>query len=222
MVLPLLLTPATHSKTDVPGSVQAGPAGPPRARRSATAARWARTRCWCAPSPPGWPRPGWTGRTPDAAVVLVAAGAADPDANAEVARTARLLWEGRGWGAVEVAYASATRPTVDEAVARARRLGHARVVVAPYFLAPGYFSRKAARLAGDATVAPVLGAHPLVVDLVLERLDEAAAGPVAMNCDHCMFRTPFPGREARVGEPQAPHEHPDDAGLRPDHPDDAR
>lgn len=209
VVLPLLLTPATHSKTDLPGSVQQArrvhpgltlrygrPLGPHPLLVQAVATRLAEV--------------GLAGPDPTAGVVLAAAGAADPDANAEVARTARLLWEGRGWGAVEVAFASATTPTVDEAVRRLRLLGFTRVVVAPYFLAPGYFSRKVAGLAGDAVVAAVLGDHPGVVSLVLERYDEAVAGPVAMNCDACMFRVPFPGREHRVGEPQVPHDHPDD------------
>jgi sirohydrochlorin cobaltochelatase len=31
-----------------------------------------------------------------------------------------------------------------------------------------------------------------------------------MNCDACLYRIPFPGREASVGAPQVPHTHPDD------------
>ena len=47
-----------------------------------------------------------------------------------------------------------------------------RVAVAPYLLSPGYFSRRArilAELAGVATVADVIGAHPLVAELVVRR-----------------------------------------------------
>jgi sirohydrochlorin cobaltochelatase len=32
-----------------------------------------------------------------------------------------------------------------------------------------------------------------------------------MNCDACLYRVPFPGRESAVGKPQLPHAHPDDA-----------
>jgi sirohydrochlorin cobaltochelatase len=31
-----------------------------------------------------------------------------------------------------------------------------------------------------------------------------------MNCDACLHRIALPGREASVGAPQQPHDHPDD------------
>lgn len=204
VVVPLLLTAASHSKGDVPGSVQRAlaetpgrrvvygrPLGPHPLLLTALADRLA------VPT--------------STAVVLAAAGAADPDANAEVAKVARLLWEWRGGGApVEPAYASATTPTVVEAVDRLRRLGYAEVAVAPYFLAPGLFTRAVTEAAGDAPVAPVLGDHPAVAELVLERYAEALAGDLRMNCDTCVYRAPWPGHERRVGAPQRPHTHPAD------------
>jgi sirohydrochlorin cobaltochelatase len=78
------------------------------------------------------------------------------------------------------------------------------VAVSRLFLGPGYLPSKVAAMAGDAVVTEVLGAAPQLVDLLLERYDEALAGLVAMNCDACMFRTPFGGRESYVGMPQAP------------------
>jgi sirohydrochlorin cobaltochelatase len=153
------------------------------------------------------------GAGPDTAVLLVSAGSADPDANAEIPRIARLLWERRRVAApVEIAYASATSPTVPEALERLRLLGYGDVVVVPYFLAPGRFTAAvaAAAAAGGARMADVLGAHPDVARAVLERYEEAVAGDIRMNCDVCMYRVAWPGKETRVGAPQKPHAHPSD------------
>lgn len=209
VVLPLLLTPASHSKTDIAGSVQAG-----RRRHPGVQLRYGR---------PLGPHPVLVevlarrlveaGARPDDPVVLAAGGAADPDANAQVAATARLLWEGRSYPVVEVAFASATRPSVSEAVQRLRSLGFARVAVARYFLGPGHLPDavgEAARLAGDVLVTDVLGADPSIAGLLLDRYDEACGAQVRMNCDACLYRIPFAGHDGRVGAPQQPHLHPDD------------
>jgi sirohydrochlorin cobaltochelatase len=149
-------------------------------------------------------------------VVLVAGGALDPDANAQVAATARLLWEGRGWPSVDVAFASTTRPTVPEALERLRALGHRRVAVARYFLGPGHLPRLVERLAHgvdgvDAVVTAPLGAAAELSELVLTRYDEALRGDLRMNCDVCLYRVPMPGHAHAVGAVQEPHAHPDDA-----------
>ena len=204
-VVPLLLSVGAHSKGDIPGAIQ-------RARADH----------------PGWivsygrplgPHPllvtaldrllAEAGARRGTAVVLVAAGSADPDANADVAKMARLLWEWRGGGGpVEAAYAGATTPTVPEAIARLRRLGHDDIAVAPYFLAPGRLP--SATEQPGVTVAGVLGDTDEVARLLLDRYAEAVAGDLRMGCDVCRYRTPWPGREADVGAPQQPHPHPAD------------
>jgi len=35
-----------------------------------------------------------------------------------------------------------------------------------------------------------------------------------MNCDTCAYRVALPGFADKVGRPQTPHYHPDDAGPR--------
>jgi sirohydrochlorin ferrochelatase len=108
-------------------------------------------------------------------VVLVAAGSRDPDAGVDLAVAGRLL-EAR-WGArVRVATVGGAGRSVEEAVGEARADG--RVAVAPYLLASGHFSRRCqalARNAGAAVAADVLGAHPLVVELVVRRYRAVAA-----------------------------------------------
>jgi len=212
VVVPLLLTAAMHSKSDLAGVVRAA-----RADHPGAALAYAR---------PLGPHPlllaavqrrlAAAGAGPADAVVLAAAGSADPDANAEVAGQARRLWEwraGAGGAAppVEPAFASATAPSVGEAVTRLRRLGHPAVSVAPYFLAPGRLPDLVAQQAGDARRAGVLGADDGVATLVVERYREALAGDLRMNCDTCRYRVAWPGRAGDVGAPQHPRPHPLDA-----------
>ncbi|HUR51268.1 MAG TPA: sirohydrochlorin chelatase [Mycobacteriales bacterium] len=209
-VVPLLLGAASHSKTDVAASVQAArfdhpgvlfrygrPLGPHPVVVDVLARRLAEAGA---------------GELP---VVLVANGSLDPDANAGVAATARLLWEGRDHPSVDVAFVSTTRPSVPEALERLRAQGVRRAAVARYFLGPGHLPTKVAELAAtadlDVVVSEPLGASEGLATLVLGRYDEARAGDIRMNCDACLYRVPFRGHEGAVGAPQVPHTHPDDA-----------
>jgi sirohydrochlorin cobaltochelatase len=153
-------------------------------------------------------------------VVLVGRGSTDPDANAEVAKVARLLWEGRGYDDVGLAFISLTRPSVPEALERARRLGARRIVVAPYFLFRGVLPDRVAAQArefarqcpsADVRVAGLIGDCDELADLVLERYREAVGGDIRMNCDTCAYRVALPGFAHKVGQPQTPHHHPHDA-----------
>lgn len=205
-VLPLLLTAGSHTKGDIPAVVRL-------AREQGRDVRYGR---------PLGPHPallevladrlGEAGVPPGAPVVLAGAGSADPDANAELARTARLLCEARGLAPVQVAFASATGPTVTEALDGYERLGHPRAAVAvvPYFLATGHFARVVAEQGAGAVLTAVLGAHRRLAELVLERYDEAGAGDLRMNCDVCVYRAVVAGRADLVGAPQQVHRHPDD------------
>ncbi|WP_329255480.1 sirohydrochlorin chelatase [Actinoallomurus sp. NBC_01490] len=151
----------------------------------------------------------------DTAVLLVGRGSTDPDANAEVYKAARLLWEGRGLSMVETAFVSLARPGVPEGLERCRRLGARRVVVLPYFLFPGVLPDRVAAEARAFTGAEVRRAEVIgdcegLADLVAERYEEALRGDIRMNCDTCVYRAAMPGFEHRVGAPQRPHHHPDD------------
>lgn len=210
VVVPLLLSPASHSKTDVAASVQAGRLAHPGLRL-----RYGR---------PLGPHPvlvdvlarrlAEVGVTDDP-VVLVAGGSLDPDANAQVAATARLLWEGRAFPSVDIAFASTTGPTVPEAVGRLASLGHSRIAVARYFLGPGYLPRLVETQARSVEDVEVVVSEPLGVSdglagLLAGRYDEVLGGDIRMNCDACLYRIALPGREAAVGATQVPHTHPDD------------
>lgn len=146
--------------------------------------------------------------------MLVAGGALDPDANAQVAVTARLLW-GPKLAERDVAFASTTSPTAPEALQRLRLLGARRAAVARYLLGPGRLPRLAAEQAAtvpglDVVVSAPLGDSDRLAALLLERYDEARGGDLRMNGDVCLYRVPLPGREGAVGAEQHPHRHPED------------
>ncbi|MGV9790258.1 sirohydrochlorin chelatase [Streptomyces sp. NPDC003435] len=157
----------------------------------------------------------------DVTVLLVGRGSTDPDANAEVCKAARLLWEGRGYAGVETAFVSLAAPDVPSGLDRCARLGARRIVVLPYFLFTGILPERvrrqteewaAAHPETEVRSADVIGPEPELLDLVMERYAEAVAGDLRMNCDSCVYRIALPGFEDKVGLPQQPHFHPDDDG----------
>ena len=108
-----------------------------------------------------------------APIVLAAAGSSDPLALADVERQADLLAQ-RAEVPVVAAYASAASPSVEEAVSDLHDRSGREPVVASYLLAPGVFHERL-RTAAPVVSAP-LGAHHVVVDLVVRRYRHAAKG----------------------------------------------
>ncbi|MFG1953553.1 uroporphyrinogen-III C-methyltransferase [Micromonospora sp. NPDC048830] len=161
-------------------------------------------------------------------VALIGRGSTDPDANAEVVKVARLLWEGRGYAGVEAGFISLAEPSVPAVLDRLRRLGARRIVVAPYFLfagvLPDRIAAQSAEFAAahpdlDVRVADLIGDCDALADLVLLRHAEALRGDIRMNCDTCAYRVALPGFVDKVGRPQTPHDHPDDPVGGHDHHD---
>lgn len=175
VALPLLLTRAFHAKTDIPAVLRESTAGLPSLRL--------RTADVLGPSPlltaalerrlsEAGLRPGDRSST---GVVLASAGSTDPEASAVIAAIARE-WRHTGWCAVRPAFASASLPRTEDAVRELRAAGARRVAVAPYVIAPGFLPdriARGAREAGADLLAPVLGAAPEVVSLLLHRYDRA-------------------------------------------------
>ncbi|MEU2553608.1 sirohydrochlorin chelatase [Streptomyces sp. NPDC013313] len=162
----------------------------------------------------------------DVTVLLVGRGSTDPDANAEVHKSARLLWEGRGYAGVETAFVSLAAPDVPGGLDRCARLGARRIVVLPYFLFTGILPDRVRRQTEEWAAAhpelevrsaDVIGPEPELLDLVMERYAEAVKGDLRMNCDSCVYRIALPGFEDKVGLPQQPHFHPDDDGHHHGH-----
>ena len=112
-------------------------------------------------------------------LVVVGRGASDPDANSNVSKVTRLLWEGFGFGWAETAYSGVTFPLVAPGLEHATRLGYRRIVVFPYFLFTGILVQRIYD-ATDAVAArhpeiefvkaPYLNDHPQVIATFEERL----------------------------------------------------
>ena len=117
--------------------------------------------------------------------MVVGRGASDPDANSNVAKVMRLLWEGFGFGWGETCYSGVTFPLVEPGLEHAARLGYRRIVVFPYFLFTGVLVKRiyhytdlvAARHPEIEFVkAPYLSDHPAVLDCFAERVREIIEG----------------------------------------------
>ena len=218
VAVPLVLSAAGHGKGDIPASLA-------RERQRHPGLRWRYGR-------PLGPHPvlldllaeridaALAGAARESTHILLAGrGSTDPDANAEVAKVTRLLWEGRGYAGAEFCFISLAEPSVPAALAKLRRLGASRVVVAPYFLFPGVLPDRVAaqsrQFAGqhpdiEVGAAGIIGDCDELAGLVFERYEEAIRGDIRMNCDTCAYRIAMPGFTGKVGLPQAPHHHPDD------------
>ncbi|WP_328222707.1 sirohydrochlorin chelatase [Streptomyces sp. NBC_00310] len=172
----------------------------------------------------GSPSPRMPGDRADVTVLLVGHGSTDPEANAEVSRAARLLWEGRGYAGVETAFVSSAAPDVPSGLDRCVRLGARRIVVLPYFPLTGLAADRvrqqtegwaAARPEIGVRSADVIGPDPELLDLVVERYRKALEGDPHMTHEARDSSGPGgtpPGVGNTTGLPRQPHVRPDDDG----------
>jgi sirohydrochlorin cobaltochelatase len=213
LVMPLFLVPAGHMKTDVPSSINLSRIRYPQVEfiygphlgidpriLSILEERLDEVEA----SVPSRSRK-------ETAVLLVGRGSRDPDANGDVYKVARLLWEGRGFGWVETCFVGITSPRVPEGIQRCVRLGARRIIVLPYFLFTGILVQRIYRQAeAERKRFPAveilwgkhLGGHPNILEVLLQRIQEALNGEVRMNCDLCKYRVRWPGFEEDYGLPQ--------------------
>ena len=152
----------------------------------------------------------------DTLLVVVGRGASDPDANSNVAKVTRMLWEGLGLGWAETAYSGVTFPLVEPGLEHAARLGYKRIVVFPYFLFTGILVQRIYHYTDIVAAkhpeiefikASYLNDHPLVLDAFAERVEEIRNGENNMNCQLCKYREQFLGFENEVGLRQESHHH---------------
>ena len=152
----------------------------------------------------------------DTMLVVVGRGTSDSDANSNVSKVMRMLWEGFGFGWGEVCYSGVTFPLVEPGLRHAARLGYRRIVVFPYFLFTGVLVKRiyahtdkvaAQHPEIEFLKAGYLNDHPLVLDAFTDRVAEILDGENNMNCKLCKYRAQILGFEAEVGLPQESHHH---------------
>lgn len=117
----------------------------------------------------------------DLGVMVVAIGSSNLAANARTAKVATRLSAGTQWAGATTAFATRPEASAARAADQLRRRGARRLVIAPWFLAPGFITDGVSNFARDngiAMAAP-LGAHRLVAETVLDRYDDALAEDAA-------------------------------------------
>jgi sirohydrochlorin cobaltochelatase len=149
-------------------------------------------------------------------LMVVGRGASDPDANSNVAKVMRMLWEGMGFGWGETCYSGVTFPLVEPGLEHAARLGYRRIIVFPYFLFTGILVKRIYHYTDEVAKrhpeiefikAGYLNDHEQVLDTFADRVNEILTGEALMNCKLCKYREQVLGFEDEKGLPQASHHH---------------
>jgi sirohydrochlorin ferrochelatase len=114
-------------------------------------------------------------------VLVVAVGSSRDEVNRRTAAVAPALAAGTRWAGALAAFATGPAPSIARAAAELRCRGARRLVIAPWFLAPGRLTDRVSAYAHDHGIAMAepLGAHPLVAETLLNRFDEAVVARAA-------------------------------------------
>jgi sirohydrochlorin cobaltochelatase len=149
-------------------------------------------------------------------LLFVGRGSSDPDANGDVYKLARILWEGSGYQTVETCFIGITHPRLEEGFRRALLYQPKRIIVLPYFLFMGALMKKIYHITDDHREAfpdieivslPEMGIQPELFQLLREREIETHLGEVRMNCEMCKFRLNALSEENHSHEHGHHHHH---------------
>lgn len=118
------------------------------------------------------------------ATVLIAHGSRRPEANADLVRLAELLRPRLPQDRIEIAYLELAEPSIPTALQKCVDAGARTVRMLPFFLSAGAhvtedlegFRREFAERNPDVRflLAPPIGLHPGIVDILVHRLAEAS------------------------------------------------
>lgn len=130
-------------------------------------------------------------------LLIVGRGSSDPDANSDVYKFARLLWEGSNYKTVEICFIGITHPRLEQGFERARLYNPKRIIVLPHFLFTGALVKKIFQISEQQQVQypdteiinlPEIGFASELLSIVREREIESQLGLTQMNCEMCKFR----------------------------------
>lgn len=117
---------------------------------------------------------------PKLGIIVIDHGSRRQESNLLLEEVARQFQRATGAAIVEPAHMELAEPTLEQAFDRCVAAGAQRVVVQPYFLGPGrHWDQDIPALAAAAAarhpgisylVAPPLGLHPLMLQLIAERI----------------------------------------------------
>jgi sirohydrochlorin cobaltochelatase len=160
----------------------------------------------------------------DTVILFVGRGSSDPDANGDVYKLARIIWEGSGYSTVETCFIGITHPRLEDGFRRARLYQPKRIIVLPYFLFTGALVKKIFNITAEQqeqypdisiTCLPEMGLHPQLFAVLRDREIETQLGQVQMNCEMCKFRLAAVANNGGHGHSHDHHHH--DHGHSHDH-----
>ncbi|KEF38959.1 hypothetical protein M670_01776 [Schinkia azotoformans MEV2011] len=160
---------------------------------------------------------------PDTAIILLGRGGSDPDANSDLYKITRLLWERLNYPIVEPTFMGVTTPLIDEVIHRCLLLGAKKIVILPYFLFTGVLIKRLEKIVQgykerykdhQFALAEYFGFHEKLQVILMDRVQEALAGDVKMNCDTCQYRI---GVAESIGHHHHHHHHDHDDHCHHDH-----
>jgi len=118
------------------------------------------------------------------AVLLMAHGSRRAEANEDLIRLAELIRQQSHYGFVEVSYLELAKPSIPAGVQQCVELGACSVLMMPYFLSAGsHVTADLERIRNEVAdqfpavefkLCEPVGLHPLMVEIVLDRLKNAA------------------------------------------------
>lgn len=133
----------------------------------------------------------------DTIVLLMGRGGSDPDANSDFYKLGRLLWERTSYKSVESCFIAIAKPSLPDGLERCVALGARKIIVVPYLLFSGVLMKQFAEMVShfaaehpeiEVQLGRQLGTHPLLVDMLTERIEETMEGQSFSNCDKCKYR----------------------------------
>jgi sirohydrochlorin cobaltochelatase len=155
------------------------------------------------------------------AVILFSHGSLLCGAGEQLEAHAERLRETREYSRVEAGYLTYSSPSFSEAVGKCATAGATKILIAPYFLVPGYFVQvglpkvlapaKQRFSEIEFQIAPVLGDHPLLAQAVIHCARRAATSENWRAILHCapqfcesdvecpLFEKCHEGREQQTG-----------------------
>lgn len=175
VVTPLLLADAYHARIDIPAMIAASGA---RVRQAPVLGEdpalltVLRQRLSEA---------GVSRHDSEVGVIVAAVGSSNPAANSRTAAVARAVAAGTQWTGAHIAFVTRPHPSLADAALRLRAAGARRLVIAPWFLAPGRITDRIVDFAAAQRISMTepLGSHNLVAATVLDRYEGCLSELVA-------------------------------------------
>ncbi|MBJ8346850.1 sirohydrochlorin chelatase [Antrihabitans sp. YC2-6] len=166
VVVPLLLGSAFHARVDLPGILDAARDRHPRLEIAQAEVLGTDDRLAAAVRSRILDT-GVSASDPSVGVAVAAVGSSSATANIRTAAVTAAVVRGTSWHA-DICFAT-TEPSVTLAISRLRTRRASRIVVAPWFLAPGLLTDRVEASAQHVRHAATIGDHAFLTDVVLDR-----------------------------------------------------